>query len=547
MGSLAAAIWIAPELLWNPLSTASRALLTAWLGQINQRTLWDNNWRFMRVLVNGALGAVGAAPDAAKMRQDLQRLDFFHQADGWYSDGLTPQFDYYNPMAMHLYGLLYGRLSPDGSAFADVFAERARKFAPQFAAWFAPDGSALPIGRSLTYRFAQGAFWGALAFANVEALPWGQIKHLHLQPIRWWLRQPIFIDDGILSVGYGYPNPIMAEGYNASGSPYWAMKAFLPLALPEAHPFWTAEEKPTEVPVLVTSPARTGLVICRDVERGHVFALTNNLPHPAGHRHAGQKYGKFVYSTAFGFGTPVGGTAAKYGAGDNMLLVSIDGRDWRAREEFKTETTTAPTTLHSRWWPWPEVEIDTWLLPALPGHLRVHRIKTKRGLKIFEGGFPLATRSGTKVTKDGEVGMVADNGDAVSAVWDLAGERRAEVVATEPGTNVLYPLTVLPALTAPIEEGETWLFTAVAGLPGVGQESLARRWRASLAVDLGDGPRIMRGRETIWQFDGTTLPHDSPLRTAHFPNENSSFVHKFARVIMKMLRASVGRVRKTAA
>ena len=46
----------------------------------------------------------------------------------------------------------------------------------------------------------------------------------------------------MLSIGYGYPNLFMCESYNSAGSPYWALKAFLPLALPEDHPFWTAEE-----------------------------------------------------------------------------------------------------------------------------------------------------------------------------------------------------------------------------------------------------------------------------------------------------------------
>src|SRR5207248_7125795 len=120
--------------------------------------------------------------------------------------------------------------------------ERARLFAKDFVHYFNAEGTALPFGRSLTYRFAQGAFWGALAFANVEALPWGVIKGLYLRHLRWWMRQPIFTETGLLTIGYTYPNLVMAESYNSSQSPYWALKAFLPLALPEEHPFWQAEE-----------------------------------------------------------------------------------------------------------------------------------------------------------------------------------------------------------------------------------------------------------------------------------------------------------------
>jgi hypothetical protein len=46
---------------------------------------------------------------------------------------------------------------------------------------------------------------------------------------------------GITTIGYRYPNLIMAEIYNAPGSPLWALKTFLLLALPDDHPYWNAE------------------------------------------------------------------------------------------------------------------------------------------------------------------------------------------------------------------------------------------------------------------------------------------------------------------
>ncbi len=57
-----------------------------------------------------------------------------------------------------------------------VFKERAILFAQDFVYYFDEDGEALPYGRSLTYRFAQGAFFSALVFADVEAIPWGQVR-----------------------------------------------------------------------------------------------------------------------------------------------------------------------------------------------------------------------------------------------------------------------------------------------------------------------------------------------------------------------------------
>ncbi|MFA5266269.1 MAG: DUF2264 domain-containing protein [Opitutaceae bacterium] len=495
MGALGAILWMAPSLLWNQLPDASRAHLVAWLQQINRRSLWGNNWVFFRVLANGALRSLGQEIDEPQMMTDLAHLNSHYCGDGWYADGNSTQFDYYIPWAMHLYGLIYARLSGKGPApYAEEFRTRARLFAPQFAAWFARGGEALPFGRSLTYRFAQSSFWGALAFADIEALPWGVIKRLHLGNIRWWLRQPIFSETGLLTVGYRYPNLIMTEGYNAPGSPYWAAKAFLPLALPPEHPFWQAEESENAVPEIVAP--RHGFVICRDEPRAHVFALANNLVYPAHHRFLIQKYGKFAYSTAFGFSVPVGGSGPRHGAGDNMLLVSLDGRDWRCREYF-TEESANGHALHSRWLPWPEIEIDTWLAPAMPGHVRVHRIKSARTIQIFEGGFPLEQKPTMPPPVASTGGIAADNGSALSAIWDLAGTREAQIISPEPNTNLLYPLTVLPGLAGTIPSGETCLFTAVAGLPGPGQQGIAQAWRERLHVDADHGPSVRQGEIVV--------------------------------------------------
>src|ERR1700712_697326 len=109
-------------------------------------------------------------------------------------------------------------------------------------------GSAIPFGRSMTYRFAMVGFWGALGFADVELpapLTWGVVKGILLRHFKWWSTQKdIFNNDGTLSLGYSYANMYLTENYNSPGSPYWCCLAFIPLALPETHPFWAASEEP---------------------------------------------------------------------------------------------------------------------------------------------------------------------------------------------------------------------------------------------------------------------------------------------------------------
>ena len=142
------------------------------------------------------------------------------------------------------------------------YVERARRFAPEFVHWFAGDGGAVPFGRSLTYRMAQGSFWGALALADVDALDWAEVRGLALRHLRWWSERPISDRDGVVSVGYGYDNRRMGESYNSAGSPYWCMKAFTMLAAPDDHPFWTVAE--AAPPPAATVTLRTpGMVLGR--------------------------------------------------------------------------------------------------------------------------------------------------------------------------------------------------------------------------------------------------------------------------------------------
>ena len=73
-------------------------------------------------------------------------------------------------------------------------------------------GAAIPFGRSLTYRFACGAFFAALAVAEVSDMPAplssaGAVKGFLLRHMRWWATHSddIFCSDGTMNIGYLYP------------------------------------------------------------------------------------------------------------------------------------------------------------------------------------------------------------------------------------------------------------------------------------------------------------------------------------------------------
>lgn len=470
MAPIGFALALAPEELWDPLPPRAQENLARWLRRTNAVAMPDTNWLFFRVLANLGLERVGAGYDPAATRAALDRLEAFDLGGGWYSDGPTAQRDYYVAFAMHLLGLVWAALAGDGDpARAARFKERAAAFAPDFARWFAADGAALPFGRSLTYRFAQGAFWGALAFAGVEALPWGEVKGLALRHLRWWARRPIAGPDGVLSIGYAYPNLNMADPYNSPGSPYWGLKAFLPLALPDDHPFWAAEETLLPPAPGVSAQPQPGMLLWRDAA-DHVVALSGGQ-HAPRMRHGAAKYAKFAYATAFGFSVPSGGHGLRQGAHDSMLALSDDGVHFRVREE-NVDAALEDGVLRARWRPWPDVEVETWLVPAPPWHVRVHRVRTGRALSSAEGGFALdrtgEDRPGHLAVEGGAGLALAASLAGWSGLRDPRGGRTGQVLRVDPNTNLLHPRTVLPTLLGEHGPGEHWLVCAVLGLAGTG-------------------------------------------------------------------------------
>lgn len=482
--ALGFALALAPEIFWDPLTGRGRDVLARWLVTALEAEPHPNNWMFFRVMVSLGLRRVGVAFDAALVEHSLVRMEACDIGQGWYRDGPERRAEHYIPFAMHYYALIYAALGEGDTARRERFKERAAIFAPQLRHWFADDGAALPYGRSLTYRFAHAGFWAALALADVDVLPWGEVRGLWARNLRWWAGRPIADRDGVLSVGYAYPNLLMSERYNSQGSPYWAMKAFLPLALGADHPFWRAEELPKTVasgPVTLRQP---GMVLWS--EPGNVTALTGGQEaQPM--RHGPEKYAKFAYSTRYGFSVESHSRTFETGPFDSMIAFSDDGRRFAVRET-ELDARIGEGFLYSRWSPMPGAEVETWLLAHAPWHLRVHRIRSDRPLKTVEGGFA-ARRDDTQPLSI-EPGM----GRAlIETVEDLSliqamenpSSRQGRIQQADPNTSLLYPRTWVPQLRGEIAAGSTLLVSAVAGSPD----------RATLRAALANLPSPPTGAE----------------------------------------------------
>lgn len=467
MAALGFTLALVPEKIWQPLSAEAQAHVAAYLTHAHGLLYANNNWKFFRLMIEAGLQRVGVTSVTPGLSaQFRQELDAFYLDEGWYRDGPLRRVDHYIGFAMHFYGLLLARLGWNAEISADLVA-RSRPFSQNFLHWFADDGAVVPYGRSMTYRFACGAFWGALAYGDdTPALPWGVIKGLYLRHLRWWAKQPIMAAGGVLSVGYCYPNLLMSENYNSPGSPYWALKVFLPLALPETHPFWQAEEAPLPVaegPIVQTQP---GFVICPNP--GNTVILSGGQQNLE-MRFGAEKYAKFAYSSRYAFGVESDDRQFFKAALDGMIGFSDDGRHFRVREDNEL-VLMAGAHLYARWRPYADVVVETLLVPQRGGwHLRLHRLDTPRPLHSSEGGFAVATTDSDKGQRFAGPGHARiDTGNDSSAMIDLGSSvaRQGVVLQAPPNTNLAAAHSALPHLRAELPAGQSLLVCAVGAMPG---------------------------------------------------------------------------------
>lgn len=461
MASLSTFILLNKEKSWDALTKKEQENLHQWLIQANEHTIPKNNWHFFRILVNVAMKKCEMPYSQKMIDQDLAIVDSFYVGKGWYFDGVETQVDYYISFAIHYYSLLYCKfMAEDDPERVSTMKERATSFAQTFKYWFDSTGEAIPFGRSLTYRFAQVSFFSALVFADVEALPWGEIKGLISRHMSNWMSHDIFTTDGLLSVGYHYQNLTFAEGYNAPGSPYWSFKTFILLAVPKDHPYWEAETLPLHIETNPLSLPESRNFYQYNEQRDHLQIF------PAGQflhfqNHAGAKYSKFVYSSHFGFSVPKSNYLYYEGAFDNCLALAENNCYFRSKDQDTSYEILEDRVIHY-WQPWEDVTIKSTILPLENCHVRIHEIESGRSLDIYEGGFSLAMKEEAMPRIDGTK-AVYETGKGSSSITGIYGFEQADVVRTEPNTNLFYPLTMLPHVKGQLTIGKHLLVSVISG------------------------------------------------------------------------------------
>lgn len=453
MAAIASGLIFTPEKIWEPLSQEAKDHLATWLYGINEHIIPDCNWQFFMILVNVALKKLDRPYSGENLASGLEKIESYYLGQGWYRDGGSCQKDYYISFALHYYGLLYAvAMEDEEPKRCQRFRERAVIFARDFIYWFDENGAALPYGRSLSYRFGQAAFWSAYVFAGLTDIPVGVVKGIIARHLNWWNGQKIYDRDGVLTIGYGYPNLIMAERYNAPGSPYWGMKTLLCLGLPDDHPFWTVKAEPLPKLCPVRMLKQADMVMHR---RGpEAVAYPAGVCEKYGHGHVPEKYSKFAYSTRFGFSVAKSQMVLHENAPDSMLAFVIDGDDTVFVRKYSDSYEVKEDRVISRWQPFPGIAVTSTVIPEEYGHRRIHEIESQYDCTAYDCGFSVEKFTEGYEEKEGE--------KEASVVWKNMGclvsgkgpGARGLVIGADPNTNVLYPNSSIPAVAYEVKKGE---------------------------------------------------------------------------------------------
>lgn len=459
MASIAYALLMVPEIFWDPLSEEEKKNLAEWLWQINEYECSYSNWQFFCILVNTALLCRGMPYSRERMELGLSRIESYYDAGGWYRDGEGGQKDYYVGFAIVFYSVIYSMFMKEKDPQrCERFIERAKQFGKEFIYWFGEDGGAVPYGRSQTYRFAQAAFFSICAAAEIEVFPLPVMKGIVVRHLQYWMDRQIFDNAHILTIGYGYPNLHMAESYNAPGSPYWGLKVFACLALPEDHPFWTAEEAPLPVLEKRKVLAHADMLVQRTQKDVILFTPGRILPHQ--HAQSEEKYSKFAYSEKYGFSIARSQKTLSEAAPDSVLSFGLLGHIFvKARiDAYEIHE----NYMRMEWSPVEGINVCTEIELTQNGHIRTHEIESIWECMAYDAGFAVPfdgqTESGDSM---GEDWVQVHTEKGYCRVEQREGYGVPMLVDADPNTNLLHSKTAIPLIVYKIKKGRNIIKTEI--------------------------------------------------------------------------------------
>lgn len=416
--SIALSLNLTRDDTWDRLSTTEQDRVADWFHATCRMEPASNNWYLFPTTIASFLERVDRGDETTAMilRRGLRLADRWYRGEGWYSDGEGEAFDHYVGWAMHFYPMFHARLHEDRD-LEQRLGERLHAFLETFGQMFDRNGSPVYIGRSMTYRTATSAAVAMGAWTGYT--PWspGQNRRLLSSTLRYFLERGAVDRRGLFTLGWHTPHVPSLQRYSGPGSPYWASKGFLGLALPAEHPLWQEPEAalPGDADDAVLPVPPAGLMIQRTKDDGLVRVHNHGSDHlKTDHADAGATdplYARFAYSTRTG-------PTALHNVEDNDFQLRIRGC-WSVRRRIHavaTGTNWAASWHHPRfpqYSPWeaspeaaggpvlPSARIESLALARGADEIRIHRlVGVPEDLEVRMSGWAVAADHPDLLTTD---------------------------------------------------------------------------------------------------------------------------------------------------
>jgi hypothetical protein len=237
--------------LWSDLDSTTQERYVKEFAGLRRVEPFNSNWLLFRAMLETFLLSTGHKFDKDMLTFIISRINSWYVGDGWYSDGDSFAFDYYNsfvihPMLVEILDVCKSR----GLAMPltlDVALRRMQRYNELLERMVSPDGTFPLIGRSITYRTGifQPLALAAWKYSLPPTLKLGQVRSMLTRVIqRLFGSENCYTQQGFLQLGFTGRQPHVADYYTNTGSLYMATLVFLPLGLPPDHEFWTSKAEP---------------------------------------------------------------------------------------------------------------------------------------------------------------------------------------------------------------------------------------------------------------------------------------------------------------
>ncbi|MDQ0680881.1 hypothetical protein QFZ30_004263 [Arthrobacter pascens] len=248
--SLAVGLALTRDQLWDKLPERVQGQLIAWFETVIGEEYPPINWVWFQIVVETFLASVGGRSSAEDIEAGLAVHDSLYRGHGWFADGPERAYDHYVGWAFHVYPQLWAMMAPGDprvKARGTLDGDRLADYLDDAVHLVGANGSPLIQGRSLIYRFAAAAPFWVGELSGYSRLSPGTSRRAASGMLDYFARNGAINEHGLLSIGWHGEFNGMKQSYSGAGSPYWASKGLLGLALPAGHRVWTAVEEPLPV------------------------------------------------------------------------------------------------------------------------------------------------------------------------------------------------------------------------------------------------------------------------------------------------------------